>query len=212
MGLKAFMDPQPLKGFTSIPISTRANVEPISSETIIKFQESILLLSTSIQTLGTTMLCKIHMKTSIYTHKVILFDVRLSNSVSGAHLVFVKNWMEEHMEDAEKVLNMPVVFGEFGVTSKDERFNSKFREAFMNTVYNTMLKSRERGGSAGGCLLWQLFPEGADHMDDGYAVILPKSPATSRMISLHNVKVKKWKFPWGPERSDSENPASHEEL
>lgn len=149
----------------------------------------------------------------------IYTDSWLSNSVSGAHLVFVKNWMEEHMDDAERVLDMPVVFGEFGVTSKDERFNSKFREAFMNTVYNTLWKSRERGGSGGGCLLWQLFPEGTEHMDDGYAVILPKSPVTSRMISVHNLKVKtsssrsSLKFPWGlEERKDLENSAAHEEL
>ncbi|XP_020254550.1 mannan endo-1,4-beta-mannosidase 8-like isoform X2 [Asparagus officinalis] len=132
----------------------------------------------------------------------IYTDSWLSDSISGTHLVFVKNWMEEHMDDAEKTLNMPVVFGEFGVSSKDKRFASKFQEVFMNTVYNTLLKSRKQGGSGGGCLFWQLFPEGTDHMDDGYAVVLSKSPATSSMISVHNVKVK----------SNAGSSISHEEL
>lgn len=123
------------------------------------------------------------------------------------------------MDDAEKVLNMPVIFGEFGVSSKDDRFHAKFREVFNSMVYRTLLKSSRRGGSGGGCLIWQLFPEGTDHMDDGYAVILPKSPVTSRMLSDHNMKLKtsnpksSWNFPWAPkERFDAANSSSHEEF
>lgn len=120
----------------------------------------------------------------------IYTDSWLPNATTSAHLVFVKNWMEEHMEDTENTLNMPVVFGEFGVKTEDERFGSKFREAYMNAVYNTLLKSRKKGGSGGGCLLWQVFPEGADHMDDGYAVILTRCSMTSNMISDHDRNVK----------------------
>jgi len=153
------------------------------------------------------------------SYTIYFVSERLSDSISGAHLVFVKNWMEEHMDDAEKVLNMPVVFGEFGVSSKDERFNSKFREVFIKTVYNTLLKSSKRGGSGGGCLLWQLFPEGTENMHDGYAVVLPKSPMTSRMLSFHSMKLKTsfpsspWKFPWAlEEKIDEGDSTSHEEL
>ncbi|KAJ6841792.1 mannan endo-1,4-beta-mannosidase 8-like isoform X3 [Iris pallida] len=139
----------------------------------------------------------------------IYSDSWLANSVTGEHLVFLKSWMEEHMDAAEKVLNMPVVFGEFGVTSKDEKFTAKFREVFINTVYNTLWKSRMRGGSGGGCLLWQLFPEGTEHMDDGYAVVLHKCSITSKLLPDHNRRL----FPsdW-EERSEVESYIFHEEL
>lgn len=116
---------------------------------------------------------------------------RLPDSFSNEQLNFVEKWMQEHMDDAEKLLNMPVVFGEFGVSLKEERFTSEFREAFISTVHKMLLASRKRGGSGGGSLLWQLFPEGTEHMDDGYAVVLAKSPATSYAISLHATKLQK---------------------
>lgn len=119
----------------------------------------------------------------------IYSDSWLPDSFSDVHLDFVKGWMHDHMDDAEKVLNMPVVFGEFGVSSKDERFTSGFREAFIGVVHKTLLRSRRSGGSGGGSLLWQLFPEGTENMDDGYAVVLAESPATSNMISLHAAKI-----------------------
>lgn len=94
--------------------------------------------------------------------------------------------MQSHMDDAEKTLGMPIVFGEFGVSLKGERFNTEFREAFIETVYVTFLSSIERAGVGGGCLLWQLFPEGVEHMDDGYAVVLAKSPSTLDKLSVHS--------------------------
>ncbi|CAL9062540.1 mannan endo-1,4-beta-mannosidase 8 [Musa acuminata AAA Group] len=113
-------------------------------------------------------------------------DTWLPDPDSNAHLQFVRAWMHQHMDDAEKLLGMPVVFGEFGVSVKDERFESRFRETFMETVYDTLLSSRMRRDVGGGCLVWQLFPEGTEHMDDGYAVVLADSPSTLDMLSQHS--------------------------
>ncbi|XP_068668212.1 mannan endo-1,4-beta-mannosidase 6 isoform X2 [Aristolochia californica] len=104
----------------------------------------------------------------------IYADAWLSQSISNAHLQFVKTWMQAHIEDAEKTLGMPVVFAEFGVSAKDDNFNSSFRDTLYTTVYKTILESTKKGGSGGGTLLWQLFPEGTDYMNDGY--ILYRSP------------------------------------
>ncbi|XP_072985289.1 mannan endo-1,4-beta-mannosidase 6 isoform X1 [Typha latifolia] len=113
-------------------------------------------------------------------------DSWLSKSISAAHLQFTKSWMQNHINDAEDMLGMPVVFGEFGLSTKDDNFTMTFRDAFIDTVYKTLLNSTRSGGSAGGCLLWQLFPEGTEYMDDGYAVILPKSPTTADIVSLQS--------------------------
>ncbi|KAJ4972366.1 hypothetical protein NE237_005465 [Protea cynaroides] len=116
-------------------------------------------------------------------------DSWISQSISDAHLHFVKSWMEVHIEDAEKILGMPVVFAEFGVSESDTGYNASFRDTLISTVYSTLLASTRKGGSGGGSLLWQLFPDGTDYMNDGYAVVLSKSPSTSNMISLQSTRL-----------------------
>ncbi|XP_057744553.1 mannan endo-1,4-beta-mannosidase 6 [Arachis stenosperma] len=116
-------------------------------------------------------------------------DSWISQSIADTHLPFIKSWMEAHIEDAEKYLGMPVVFAEFGVSSKDPGYNSSYRDNLINTVYKTILNSTKNGGSGAGSLLWQLFPDGTDYMDDGYSIVLSKSPSTSSIISLQSTRL-----------------------
>ena len=94
--------------------------------------------------------------------------------------------MQAHIEDAEKHLGMPVVFAEFGVSSKDPGYNTTYRDTLISTVYSAILNSTKKGGSGAGSLLWQVFPEGTDNMDDGYAIVFSKSPSTSSIVSRHS--------------------------
>ena len=110
--------------------------------------------------------------------------------------------MQSHIDDAENVLRMPVMFSEFGVSAKDGNFNQTFRDTFINTVYKIILNSTKRGGSGGGCLVWQLFPEGTDYMDDGYALVPSKSPTTANILSAQSRRVQmfnsrcSWRCHW----------------
>lgn len=81
------------------------------------------------------------------------------------------------------------MFAEFGVSTKDPGYNTSFRDTLFNTVYKTLLNSTKKGGSGGGSLLWQLFPEGTDYMDDGYAIVLSKAPSASNIIALHSTRL-----------------------
>ncbi|KAH9330457.1 hypothetical protein KI387_002565, partial [Taxus chinensis] len=69
--------------------------------------------------------------------------------------------------DCDKTLNMPVVFSEFGTSSRDPGFNSSYRDTFIKTVYDSILSSAKHGGAGAGSLIWQLFPDGVDYMADG---------------------------------------------
>jgi mannan endo-1,4-beta-mannosidase len=94
--------------------------------------------------------------------------------------------MQQHIDDAANLLGIPILIGEFGVPLKDGKFGNQFREAFMETVFSTFLNSWKEGVIGGGCLVWQLFPECAEHMDDGYAVIFVKSPSTLNLLAKHS--------------------------
>ncbi|GMH23128.1 hypothetical protein Nepgr_024971 [Nepenthes gracilis] len=120
----------------------------------------------------------------------IYADAWISSTITEAHLNFFRSWTQAHIDDAERTLGMPVVFGEFGVSSKDVGFNASFRDTVYSTVYNIMLSSAKQGGGGGGSLFWQLFPAGTEYMDDGDAIVLSKSTETSSIISLHSARLK----------------------
>lgn len=116
-------------------------------------------------------------------------DSWISSTISDAHLQFYKSWMQAHIDDADKTLGMPVVFAEFGVSTKDTGYNSSFRDTVYNSVYKTLVESAKKGGSGAGSLMWQLFPEGTDYMNDGYAIVLSKSSSLADIISLNSMRV-----------------------
>ncbi|XP_071724884.1 mannan endo-1,4-beta-mannosidase 6-like [Rutidosis leptorrhynchoides] len=149
----------------------------------------------------------------------IYADSWVSQTISDVHLQFTKSWIEAHIEDAERYLGMPVVFSEFGVSTKDPGYNSTYRDTLISTVYKTLLNSTKQGGSGGGSLLWQVFPEGTDYMDDGYAIVLSKSRSTANIISLHSKRIAtfnsqcSWKCHWGCRKKNQlESFLDHDEL
>jgi len=111
--------------------------------------------------------------------------------------------MQAHIDDADKTLQMPVVFAEFGVSTKDIGYNSSFRDTIYKLVYKNLVDSAKKGGSGAGSLMWQLFPDGTDYMNDGYAVVLSKASSIADMISLNSARFELiniacgWHCRWG---------------
>ncbi|CAI9098610.1 OLC1v1035289C1 [Oldenlandia corymbosa var. corymbosa] len=146
-------------------------------------------------------------------------DGWISSNISVAHLEFTKSWMQIHIDDAENYLGMPVLFSEFGVSSKDPGYNSSYRDTLMSTVYQKLLNSTKKGGGGSGSLFWQLFPEGTEYMDDGLAIVLSKSPSTANIINLQSKRLDafnslcSWKCRWGCHKKHAfESCIHHDEL
>ncbi|KAL9238962.1 hypothetical protein vseg_013326 [Gypsophila vaccaria] len=116
-------------------------------------------------------------------------DSWMTDAASDTQLEFYKSWLQSHIDDADKTLGMPVVFTEFGVSSKDPVYNSSFRDATYKLVYKILVESAKKGGSGAGSLLWQLYPQDTDYMNDGYAVVLSKSPSMSDILALNSARL-----------------------
>jgi len=139
-----------------------------------------------------------------------------------AQLKFVASWMQAHIADGEGTLGgMPVVFTEFGASTKarsSAAFNATTRDQFIQAVYGHLLNSTRRGGAGAGALLWQVFPEGTDYMDDGYGVVLPRAAATARIMSAHSKKLAvfnsrcAWSCRWGCRRSEQQSEDDDDDL
>ncbi|XP_057435418.1 LOW QUALITY PROTEIN: mannan endo-1,4-beta-mannosidase 6 [Lotus japonicus] len=124
----------------------------------------------------------------IRNHQVLGVDFA-SVHIYADSWISPESWMEAHIEDAENYLGMPIVFSEFGVSSKDSGYNSTYRDTVISTVYRTILNSTKKGGSGAESLLWQVFPDGTDNMDDGYTVVFSKSPSTSSIVPLQSTRL-----------------------
>lgn len=82
---------------------------------------------------------------------------RLAGQSEEAQLSFLINWLQSHIQDAEKILQKPLLFTEFGKSSKDPGFNMNQRDLLFNTVYSTIYSSASGGGAAAGGLFWQFL-------------------------------------------------------
>lgn len=107
-------------------------------------------------------------------------------STEEQQIAFLTQWLQNHIQDAQNVLNKPVLFGEFGKTSE---FGIDKRDRLYSTVYSAILTSAQGGGAAVGGLFWQLFVEGMDSFGDGLQVILSENSSTVGIITGETAKL-----------------------
>lgn len=111
-------------------------------------------------------------------------DVWLSGQNDEAQMTFIWNWMANHLRDSRTILKKPMVFSEFGKSSKDPGFSVEGRDTFMSSVYaNIYSYARSTRGGIGGGLVWQILAEGMESYYDGYEIVLSEYPTTSSIIN-----------------------------
>ncbi|KAG8378549.1 hypothetical protein BUALT_Bualt08G0148500 [Buddleja alternifolia] len=109
-------------------------------------------------------------------------DIWLSGQDDDAQMAFMRRWMTSHWTDSRTLLKKPMVFSEFGKSSKDPGFSIMSRDSFINSIYSNIYGFARAGGIGGG-LVWQLLSEGMESYGDGYEIVLSENPSTSSVIS-----------------------------
>ncbi|KAL8485776.1 hypothetical protein ACS0TY_027886 [Phlomoides rotata] len=112
-------------------------------------------------------------------------DVWLPGGDNGARMGFLRKWITIHWADSRTILKKPMIFAEFGKSSKDRGFSVATRDAFLNGVYSTIYRFARSGGLGGG-LVWQVMDKGMDSYHDGYEIVLSETPSTSAVIRQHS--------------------------
>ena len=103
-------------------------------------------------------------------------------------MAFMLRWTTSHLTDSETIIKKPMVFSEFGKSSKDPGYSPSARDSFLNAVYTTIYNFARSGGIGGG-LVWQLMAEGMQSYDDGYEIVLSQNPSTSGLIAQQSNKM-----------------------
>ncbi|XP_057794100.1 mannan endo-1,4-beta-mannosidase 7-like [Salvia miltiorrhiza] len=109
-------------------------------------------------------------------------DQWLTGESDEEQLLFLDEWLSSHIKDAETKIQKPVLFAEFGKSSKDPGYRTSVRDEVMGAVYAAIYSSARRGGAAAGGLFWQLLSEGTESLGDGYGIVLSRSPSSTATL------------------------------
>lgn len=118
-----------------------------------------------------------------------LFDDRLNGSRYESQLSFLNSWANDHIQDAQNVLHKPILFAEFGWSSKQSGYMTNQRDQVFNTIYSAIYSSAIGGGAATGGLFWQLLAQGMESFNDGYGITLSESSSTVSLIAQESHKL-----------------------
>ncbi|KAJ4793770.1 hypothetical protein LUZ62_045016 [Rhynchospora pubera] len=115
-------------------------------------------------------------------------DQWISGSNDEAQLKFTKNWLESHIQDAA-ALGKPLMFTEFGKSSRSSGYNVSVRDSFLRTIYDAIYASARAGGACAGGLFWQVMAQGMDGWSDGYEVVFSQCPSTASVIQQQSRRI-----------------------
>ncbi|KAL8490460.1 hypothetical protein ACS0TY_025599 [Phlomoides rotata] len=116
-------------------------------------------------------------------------DQWLTSQDDDDQLLFLDKWLNSHIKDAETIIQKPLLFAEFGKSSKDPGYDTHKRDELFSAVYSAIYSSASRGGAAAGGLFWQLLTQGMDNLRDGYEIVFSESPSTATMIQQQSQKL-----------------------
>ncbi|CAM8923583.1 unnamed protein product [Rhodiola kirilowii] len=118
-------------------------------------------------------------------------DEWCTGSTDQVQLKFLQDWMNNHTEDAQNILKMPVVYTEFGTSYRKAGYSVEKRDQVFSCMYSAIYSSASNGGAVAGSLFWQLMTTGMTNYGDGYDLVLRESPSTANIIGQQSQKLER---------------------
>ncbi|KAJ8759517.1 hypothetical protein K2173_007134 [Erythroxylum novogranatense] len=124
-----------------------------------------------------------------YTGKTINVRHMLSGQNENAQMTFMQRWITSHWTDSRAIIKKPLIFAEFGKSTKDPGYSITARNSFLSTIYSSIYNLARNGGTLGGGLVWQLMAPGMESYDYGYEIVLSQNPSTNVVIAEQSNKM-----------------------
>ncbi|PKA65357.1 Mannan endo-1,4-beta-mannosidase 2 [Apostasia shenzhenica] len=102
---------------------------------------------------------------------------------------FVSKWVSSHIEDGEKVLRKPVLFTEFGLSSKNKNFSHGCRDELFKHIFDLIYNSARTKGAGAGSFIWQLIEEGMEEFRDEFGIVAGERLSIFRLIKEQSCRL-----------------------
>lgn len=102
---------------------------------------------------------------------------------------FLQSWLTIHWNDSTTILRKPLIFEEFGKSTKDTGFSIQDRDSFLKAVYSYIYNYAKSGGAMAGGMVWQIMAENMESYYDGNEIVLSQNPSTANIIHEQSTKM-----------------------
>ncbi|KAG0455144.1 hypothetical protein HPP92_024436 [Vanilla planifolia] len=104
---------------------------------------------------------------------------------------FVSRWVASHIEDGQRELNKPVLFTEFGFSSKNKNFSESHMIEFYKHIFDIIYKSAVKKGAGAGSFIWQLVEGGMNDFRDEFDIDVRKRPLLLGLLKEQSCRLAK---------------------
>ncbi|CAN6443642.1 unnamed protein product [Victoria cruziana] len=102
---------------------------------------------------------------------------------------FVLKWISSHIDDGDRELKKPVLFAEFGLSSKTDNFQTGHRYQYYKKVYDLVYESAKAKRSGAGAMPWQFLVDDMDEYGDAFAIVPWRIPSIYRLITRQSCRL-----------------------
>lgn len=98
---------------------------------------------------------------------------------------FMSTWIRTHIDDGAIALTKPVLFAEFGKSSKTGGYSKSVRLSAMSSMFDAIYDSAVEGGAGAGALVWQLLTNTTcTALADGFEIVLSSDPDIASLMQM----------------------------
>lgn len=126
-----------------------------------------------------------------FTSVHIYPDLWLPDSTDDEKKRFVSRWVTSHIEDGQVELRKPVLFSEFGLSSKNRNVSDSQRVEFYKPVFDLIYKSAMKKGAGSGSFIWQLIEGGMEEFRDEFGIVVGEKPSILKLLKEQSCRLAK---------------------